>query len=223
MMKKALLLTTSLAVGLAGCSTFDPYTGEKKTSHATKGASIAASAAAVVAYLDNKDQKSTVRNQRILKAAVGGAAIGGGIGAYMDHQEKKLREKLQASGVSVVREGDNINLVMPGNITFATNSSEVSTNFYDVLNSVAIVLNEFNKTVVAVSGHTDSSGSAAENQVLSQKRAEAVASYLKSQKVASARFEVFGFGSSQPLADNSTPAGRLANRRVEITLHPVTE
>lgn len=221
-MKKIILLTSCIAVGLAGC-TIDPYTGEKKTSNTAKGASIGGSVAAVAAYLDNKNKDSTTRNQRILKAATAGAAIGGGVGYYMDTQEKKLREKLQGSGVSVVRDGDNINLIMPGNITFDTNSSDINAGFYDVLDSVALVLVEFNKTVVAVAGHTDSTGSAAANQVLSQKRAQSVANYLKSQKVASARFEVFGFGPTQPIADNSTPSGRLANRRVEITLHPVSE
>lgn len=220
-MKKVLLLTASLAVGLAGCSTFDAYTGEKKTTNTVKGASIAASIAAVGAYLDNKDADSTKRNQRILKAATVGAAIGGGVGFYMDKQEAKLREQLRSSGVSVVREGDNIHLVMPGNITFDTNSSDIKADFYDVLDSVALVLIEFDKTVVAVAGHTDSTGSSAANQVLSQKRAQSVAGYLKSRKVAGARFEVFGFGPSQPIADNSTTSGRLANRRVEITLHPV--
>lgn len=221
-MKKIMILTSCIAVGLAGC-TIDPYTGEKKTSNTAKGASIGGSVAAVAAYLDNKNKDSTTRNQRILKAATAGAAIGGGVGYYMDTQEKKLREKLQGSGVSVVRDGDNINLIMPGNITFDTNSSDINAGFYDVLDSVALVLVEFNKTVVAVSGHTDNTGSAATNQVLSQKRAQSVANYLKSQKVASARFEIFGFGPTQPIADNSTPSGRLANRRVEITLHPVTE
>jgi outer membrane protein OmpA-like peptidoglycan-associated protein len=221
-MKKIMLLTSCIALGLAGC-TIDPYTGEKKTSNTAKGASIGGSVAAVAAYLDNKNKDSTTRNQRILKAATAGAAIGGGVGYYMDTQEKKLREKLQGSGVSVVRDGNNINLIMPGNITFDTNSSDINAGFYDVLDSVALVLVEFNKTVVAIAGHTDSTGSAAANQVLSQKRAQSVANYLKSQKVASARFEVFGFGPTQPIADNSTASGRLANRRVEITLHPVSE
>lgn len=222
-MKKALLLTTTLALGLAGCSTFDAYTGEKKTTNTVKGASIGASVAAVAAYLDNKDADSTKRNQRILKAATAGAAIGGGIGYYMDRQEAKLREQLRNSGVSVVREGNNINLIMPGNITFATNSYDINAGFYDVLDSVALVLVEFDKTVVAVAGHTDSTGSATQNQILSQKRAQSVASYLISRKVDGSRFEVFGFGPSQPIADNNTPSGRLANRRVEITLHPIAE
>lgn len=223
MTKSLKIFSSALVVMMLTACSLDPYTDEKKTSNLAKGASIGASVAAVAAYLDNKNKDSTTRNQRILKAAVGGAAIGGGVGYYMDTQEKKLREKLRGSGVSVVREGDNINLIMPGNITFATNSSDIKADFYDVLDSVALVLVEFNKTVVAVAGHTDSTGSSAQNQILSQQRAQSVASYLKSRNVSATRFEIFGFGPTQPIADNSTPEGKQANRRVEITLHPIAQ
>lgn len=219
-MKKLVALGSAICL-VSACTTFDAYTGEKKASNTAIGASIGASIAAVVAYIDNKDQDSTKRNQRILKAATGGAAIGGGIGYYMDAQEAKLRKQLRATGVSVQREGDNINLVMPGNITFATNSSDINASFYDVLNSVAIVLKEYDKTIIAVSGHTDSTGSDAYNQTLSYKRATSVANYLKQQKILEDRFDVIGFGEKQPIADNNTPEGREQNRRVEITLLPV--
>lgn len=222
-MKKLLItLAACSALTLSGCTTFDAYTGEKKVSNTAKGAGIGAGVAAVIAYIDNRKKDSKTRRDRILKAAGGGALIGGGIGAYMDHQEKKLREKLQGSGVQVVRDGDNINLVMPGNITFATGSSNVNSSFYNVLDSVAIVVDEFDKTIVAVSGHTDSTGSDSTNQVLSEKRAKSVADYLVSQKVLAERLEVIGFGETSPIADNSTPAGREQNRRVEITLLPIT-
>ncbi len=223
-MKKILLTTAACAaLSLSACATYDAYTGERKTSSATKGAAIGAGVAAVVAYLDNKNASSDKRRERILEAAAGGAIIGGGVGAYMDHQERKLREKLQGTGVSVVRDGDNINLIMPGNITFATGSAAINASFHQVLDSVAIVVDEFNKTLIAVSGHTDSTGSEQSNQVLSEKRARAVADYLKSQKVLPERFEIIGFGESRPIADNSTPAGREQNRRVEITLLPISQ
>jgi len=222
-MKKHMLILSGVLLSMSACTTLDAYTGEKKTTHTVKGASIGASVAAVAAYLDNKDATSTKRNQRILKAATAGAAIGGGIGFYMDQQEAKLRKQLRDSGVSVQREGNNINLIMPGNITFDTNSADIQTDFYHVLDSVAVVLVEYNKTVVAIAGHTDNTGSVAQNQVLSQKRAQSVASYLRSQKIAAARLEAFGFGPTQPIADNKTKEGKLANRRVEITLHPVQE
>lgn len=220
-MKKLLVVLSGVVFSLSACTTFDAYTGEKKTTNTVKGASIGASVAAVAAYLDNKNADSTKRNQRILKAATAGAAVGGGIGFYMDQQEAKLRQQLRSSGVSVQREGNNINLIMPGNITFDTNSSDIKADFYQVLDSVAVVLAEFNKTVVAIAGHTDNTGSMAQNQILSQQRAQSVATYLRSHKVAGSRLEVFGFGPNQPIADNATTQGRLANRRVEITLHPV--
>lgn len=222
-MLKPLALIAASILTLSACTTFDPYTGEEKVSSTAKGAGIGASLAAVVAYIDNKDKDSTTRNQRILKAAAGGAAIGGGIGYYMDHQEAKLRQQLRGSGVSVEREGDNINLIMPGNITFETNSSGINGNFFNVLDSVALVLKEYDKTIVAVAGHTDNVGSNSSNQSLSERRASSVATYLKSKKVLPARFEVIGFGENQPIASNSSATGRDSNRRVEITLLPIQQ
>ena len=215
------LLSTSAF--LQSCTTFDPYTGEQKTTKTAVGAGIGASVGAVVAYLDNKGDDSRKRNQRILAAAAGGAAIGGGIGYYMDKQEAKLRQQLRGTGVSVERVGDNINLIMPGNITFATNSADINSNFYSVLDSVALVLTEFDKTVVVVAGHTDSDGSDALNETLSRNRASSVSNYLISQKILPARFEIIGFGERQPIASNKTAEGKQLNRRVEITLLPVTQ
>ena len=196
------LLSTSAF--LQSCTTFDPYTGEQKTTKTAVGAGIGASVGAVVAYLDNKGDDSRKRNQRILAAAAGGAAIGGGIGYYMDKQEAKLRQQLRGTGVSVERVGDNINLIMPGNITFATNSADINSSFYPVLDSVALVLTEFDKTVVVVAGHTDSDGSDALNETLSRNRASSVSNYLISQKILPARFEIIGFGERQPIASNTT-------------------
>ena len=208
---------------LQSCTTFDPYSGEQKTTKTALGAGIGASVGAVVAYLDNKGDDSRKRNQRILAAAAGGAAIGGGIGYYMDKQEAKLRQQLRGTGVSVERVGDNINLIMPGNITFATNSADINSSFYPVLDSVALVLTEFDKTVVVVAGHTDSDGSDALNETLSRNRASSVSNYLISQKILPARFEIIGFGERQPIASNTTAEGKQLNRRVEITLLPVTQ
>lgn len=208
---------------LSACATYDPYTGEKETSKATIGASIGAGVAAVIAYLDNKDEDSDKRRKRILAAAAGGAAIGGGIGYYMDAQEAKLRKQLRGTGVSVERSGDNINLIMPGNITFSTARADIASDFYPILDSVALVIKEYNKTIVVVSGHTDSDGSASYNQSLSLQRAKAVSSYLESRDVASVRLETIGFGEDQPVATNATPEGKQENRRVEITLVPAAK
>ena len=222
---KILNTSTSLACFLlvTSCATYDPYTGEQETSNAGKGAGIGAGVAAVVAYLANKDKDAGKRNERILKAAAGGAAIGGGIGYYMDVQEAKLRKQLRGSGVSVERDGDNINLIMPGNITFASGNADIAQNFLSVLDSVNLVLKEFDKTLVVVSGHTDSSGSDALNQNLSEKRAQSVANNLSNSGVISDRLEIIGFGETQPIANNDTEEGKMQNRRVEISLFPITQ
>ena len=140
----------------------------------------------------------------------------------MDRQEDKLREQLRGTGVSVTREGDNIRLNMPGNITFATDSSNISADFYGVLNSVGKVINEYEQTYVDITGHTDSTGAESYNMQLSVARANSVSTYLKSQGVLPQRIYTHGMGETQPIADNSTPAGRAQNRRVEILLTPLT-
>ena len=140
----------------------------------------------------------------------------------MDRQEEQLRAELEGTGVSVTRMGDNITLNMPGNVTFRTDSSDLSPAFFDVLNSVGKVLNEFDKTVVEVAGHTDSTGSESYNQNLSERRAMAVGQYLQAQAVSGQRLITLGMGELRPVANNGTSAGRQANRRVEITMVPLT-
>ena len=221
-MKKIVSVLAGAAV-LSACTTYDPYTGEQEVSKTAIGASIGAGVGAVAAYIKNKDADSRRRNQRILGAAAGGAAIGGGIGYYMDAQEAKLRKQLRGTGVSVQREGNNINLIMPGNITFDTGSEHIRADFYDVLNSVVLVLKEFDRTIVAVSGHTDSVGSEQSNQLLSERRAASVANYMRGQQILSDRLEIIGFGERQPVASNETAEGRQLNRRVEITLLPIEQ
>ena len=223
-MKKLLIMITiaSLSV-VSACQTYDPYTGEQKTSNAAKGAGIGAGVGAVLAYLTNRNESSKKRQKRMLQAAGIGAIAGGGIGYYMDTQEAKLRKTLRDTGVSVERDGDNINLVMPGNITFVTAGHDLSADFHAVLDSVILVLQEFDKTIIVVSGHTDSKGSVDYNQALSERRADSVAEYLLDQGVVVARLETIGFGESNPLADNATAEGRSLNRRVELSLLPITE
>jgi outer membrane protein OmpA-like peptidoglycan-associated protein len=162
------------------------------------------------------------RKKRALVGAGLGALAGAGVGAYMDRQEARLRAELERTGVSVTRDGDNITLNMPGNITFATNSADLNANFYDVLNSVSMVLAEFDQTVVEVAGHTDSTGETAYNQSLSERRASSVASYLGTRGVLSDRIITVGAGETRPIATNDTDVGRQANRRVELTLVPLT-
>jgi len=218
--RKLILALTVVTVFAAGCETLDPYTREEQTSKATKGALIGAAAGAVVGLISGDD--AVERRQHALIGAGIGALAGGSVGYYMDRQEAQLRAELEGTGVSVTRIGDNITLNMPGNITFATDSSDLSPAFFDVLNSVGKVLDEFDKTVVEVAGHTDSTGSDAYNQSLSERRASSVSNYLKGRGVMAERLITVGMGESRPVADNSTAEGRQANRRVEITMVPVT-
>lgn len=217
---RPLLTFLAVAVAATGCKTLDPYTGEEKLSSATKGALIGAAAGAVVGLISGDD--AVERRQHALIGAGIGALAGGSIGYYMDRQEARLRAELEGTGVSVTRMGDNITLNMPGNVTFATDSSDLSPAFFGVLDSVGKVLGEYDRTVVEVAGHTDSTGSDAHNQGLSERRASSVASYLMSRGVVRQRLITVGMGESRPVADNASTAGRQANRRVEITMVPVT-
>jgi len=219
--KTALAAIVGFSVVISGCETNpfmteNPYTGEQQVNKTTKGAGIGAVAGLVAGAIAGGGRRN------LLIGAGVGALAGGAVGNYMDRQDAKLRAQLRGTGVSVTRIGDQIVLNMPGNVTFATNSSDISANFYGVLNSVALVLNEFDKTYVDVVGHTDSTGSLELNQRLSQQRASSVATYLESQGVLSQRVATRGMGPNSPVAPNDTAEGRAQNRRVEIFLTPIT-
>ena len=211
-------IAVSVAALASACTTVNPYTREQQTSSAAKGAGIGAAAGAVVGLLTKGDKL-----QNALIGAGVGALAGGGVGYYMDVQEAKLRQRLEGTGVSVTRMGDNITLNMPSSITFALNSSDLNSGFYNALDGVSLVLKEYEKTVVEVAGHTDSSGSDQYNQTLSERRAQSVASYLGSHGVKSQRLLTVGGGEAHPVASNDTEQGRSANRRVEITLVPIAK
>jgi len=207
-------------VVVSACTTLDPYTREEQTSRAQRNALIGAAAGAVAGLITG--DSSMERKKRALVGAGIGALAGGGAGAYMDRQEARLRAELDRTGVGVTRVGDNITLNMPGNITFATDSAALNAGFYEVLNSVSLVVNEFEQTVIEVAGHTDSTGSDAYNQQLSERRAASVAAYLSTRSVLNDRMIEIGMGEARPIDDNSTAVGRQANRRVELTLVPLT-
>lgn len=211
----------ALALAMVACTSIDPYTGEQKTSNTAKGAGIGAAVGAVAGAATGDTSKE--RKERILKGAAIGGAAGGGIGYYMDRQEAALRQKLQGTGVQVKRDGDTIQLVMPGNITFATGRYEIKADFYSVLDSVATILTEFNETAIKVSGHTDSTGSSATNQTLSEQRAGSVRTYLVNRNIASGRVQAVGYGPRYPIASNDTAEGREQNRRVELELLPLNK
>ena len=211
-------ITTLVMFAAAACTTVNPYTRETQTSKAVKGAGIGAAAGAVAGLLTKGDKLENA----LIGAGVG-AIAGGGVGYYMDVQEAKLRQRLEGTGVSVTRMGDNITLNMPSNITFALNSADLNSQFFSALEGVGVELKEYKNTVVEIAGHTDSSGSDEYNRTLSQRRAQAVASYLTSQGVKSERLITVGAGESHPIASNDTEQGRASNRRVELTIVPVTQ
>tara|TARA_R110000782_G_scaffold44075_5_gene98764 strand:+ start:1774 stop:2472 length:699 start_codon:yes stop_codon:yes gene_type:complete len=217
---KFILAMAVMTVFVSGCKTLDAYTREEKTSSTTKGALIGAAAGVVAGLISGDD--AVERRQHALIGAGIGALAGGAIGRYQDKQEAELRAELEGTGVSVVRNGDNITLNMPGNVTFATNSADLSPAFFNVLNSVGKVLAEYEQTVVEVAGHTDSTGTDSYNQGLSERRANSVSAYLQGRGVIPQRLITLGMGESRPIADNGTESGRQINRRVEITMVPVT-
>lgn len=210
---KSILAVATLSLMLSACAT----TPEDPNAKAKKGALIGAASGAAAGYLIGRNTAGA-----LIGAAVGTAA-GAGIGHYQDKQEAALRKQLQGSGVDVVRQGDNIMLDMPSGITFGFNSSDVNAQFYPVLDKVAATLNEYNQTTINVVGHTDSIGSDAVNQRLSEQRASSVAQYLQSRGVASQRLQTSGYGKTRPVDSNDTEAGRANNRRVEITLVPIAQ
>lgn len=221
-MKARQKLVGALCIGTlfatAACTT-DPETGERQVSKAAIGGIGGALGGYLLGDLVGGKRD---RTEKILGAGIG-AVAGAGIGSYMDAQERKLRERTAGTGVDVERDGDNLLLRMPSGITFAYDKADVMPQFQPTLNEVASTLAEFPKTYIDIYGHTDSDGSDSYNQMLSERRAQAVSTYLNQHGVQSARMATRGYGESQPIATNATEAGKAANRRVEIKIVPVTE
>ncbi|MBT1064629.1 OmpA family protein [Bowmanella sp. Y26] len=207
-MRKALILFTLSSLALAGCQT--------TANNTQKGAAIGAVAGALLGKATGDNAKS-----RYVWGAAVGALAGAAIGNYMDQQEQEFRDELAGSGVQVYREGDNLRLQLPGNITFATGSAGISQGFNPVLEDVAKVLNKYPKTTLMVEGHTDDVGSAESNQKLSEARANSVKNFLLGQQVDYRRITTVGLGEYQPVVDNSSDANRQRNRRVELKILPL--
>ena len=219
-MKKRIIFVAAMvsgALALSGCTT-NPYTGEREAGKSGIGAGIGSLVGAGVGVLSSSKKD---RGKDALIGAAAGAALGGGVGYYMDVQEAKLRQKMQGTGVSVTRSGDNIILNMPNNVTFDSSQANLKPAGANTLTGVAMVLKEYPKTAVNVVGYTDSTGGQALNMKLSQQRAESVASALITQGVAANRIRTSGMGPANPVASNSTEEGKAQNRRVEITLSPL--
>ncbi|EWH10836.1 OmpA/MotB domain-containing protein [Catenovulum agarivorans DS-2] len=207
--KLPILTAAVTSVALLGCA---------NSSNTQKGAGIGAVIGAVAGKATGDHDKS-----RYAWGAAIGAIAGSAIGAYMDQQEQAFKKELADSGVDVVRDGDQLKLIMPGNLTFDSGSSIVKSNFHPILNDVAVVLKKFDKTKLSIEGHTDSTGDALYNQSLSEARANSVAHYLSQQNVADQRLRTIGMGESSPVASNQTAAARSQNRRVELRIIPVAK
>jgi outer membrane protein OmpA-like peptidoglycan-associated protein len=216
--KGKILGAAALAVLLSGCVT-DPETGQRRLSNTAIGGVGGALGGYILGDIVGGRRD---RTEKIVGAGIG-ALAGAGVGMYMDRQERELRERTAGSDVRVTRQGDDLVLNMPSGITFATDSATIEPQFRPTLDKVAEVLGRYNQTYIDVYGHTDSTGSDAHNQALSERRAQSVASYLSSNGVVSARLATRGFGETQPIATNATEEGRAANRRVEIKIVPVQQ
>lgn len=211
-----MLIPAMILALLASCATTNPETGERRVNRTATGAAVGAAAGAALGAIIGDDTKSAV-----IGAGVG-ALAGAAVGNYMDRQEQELREDLAGTGVEVERQGDNIALRMPSSITFDTNQANIKPQFYPILDDIGSTLANYESTIVNIAGHTDSTGSAEYNQQLSVNRANSVRDYLIRKGVIPQRILTTGYGESMPIADNATDAGRARNRRVEITLQPLT-
>ncbi|WP_412057832.1 OmpA family protein [Bartonella sp. DGB2] len=219
MLKKSAIFVVVGGI-LVGCTTVDPYTGQPQISNTAGGAAIGAAVGAIGGTILS-DTGSGGRGA-LIGAGVG-ALSGGVIGNYMDRQQAELAAQLRGTGVSLARNGNQIVLNMPGNVTFNTNQDSLKAQFFPVLNSVGLILKKYNKSTLTVSGFTDSTGTYGYNMGLSHRRAFAVAEYLRGQGVAPQRLLVQAYGPAYPIASNATPEGRSQNRRVEIQITPLRD
>ena len=207
------LMVAALASGLAlsGC-TNDPNTGQQRLNKTAIGTLAGAAGGAAISKATGGDK--TGRDAAI------GAALGAGVGYYMERQAKQLEQQMAGTGVTVTpNPNGNIDLVMPGNITFAFDSASLNPSFRPTLDKLAATMNEYNQNTVTIAGHTDSVGNPSYNMNLSRDRANSVRNYLVSRGVASNRINVVAYGQTRPIADNNSDYGRQQNRRVELTVN----
>ncbi len=222
-MRVKLIAAASIAALLAtsACTTDDPYRSNDPRNNTGTGIIAGAIGGALLGYLTNTNNPDEGRKNALIGAGVG-ALAGGAIGNYMDRQQRALEQELSGSGVGVRREGDNLYLVMPGDITFASNQATIQGNFYPVLDDVSSVFNNYDQSLIDIVGHADADGSDQYNLDLSRRRAESVAAYLNQRGVNANRIYYEGRGESQPIASNQTAEGKAQNRRVEIKIRPFT-
>lgn len=208
------------AILLAGCAT-DEYGQRRPMTETEKGVGIGAvTGAAIGALVADKSGKGAAIG------AVGGAIVGGLVGNYMEQQrrdfQRVLADEIAAGVIRVEKLPDDRLLVgMTSETAFEIDSDRIKPGFYSTMDKIAGVVNKYGKTQLSIAGHTDSTGSDAHNQRLSERRAGSVKNYLLSANVYPERLSAYGLGESQPIASNDTPEGRRLNRRVDITIIPV--
>ena len=216
---KLIVAGVSVIALLGACTTTDPYSSTPRRNNTGTGAIAGAIGGAVLGYLTNTSNSEEGRKNALIGAGIG--ALGGAaVGAYMDRQQRELEAELSGSGVGVARQGDNLVLRMPSDVTFASNQSSISPRFNATLDDVAAVLNRYDQSVIDIIGHADSDGADDYNLNLSRQRASSVAQYLVSRNVLADRLYVDGRGESEPVATNATAEGKAQNRRVEIVIRP---
>ncbi|OGN44616.1 MAG: hypothetical protein A2623_02780 [Caulobacterales bacterium RIFCSPHIGHO2_01_FULL_70_19] len=219
MRAKLIVAGVSVAALLGACTTTDPYSSTPRRNNTGTGALAGAVGGALLGYLTNTSNSEEGRKNALIGAGIG--ALGGAaVGAYMDRQQRELEAELSGTGVGVARQGDNLVLRMPADVSFATNQATIDPRFYATLDDVAAVLNRYDQSVVDIIGHADSDGAEDYNLDLSRRRASSVAQYLVSRNVLPDRLYVDGRGESAPIASNATAEGKAMNRRVEILIRP---
>jgi outer membrane protein OmpA-like peptidoglycan-associated protein len=208
---RAALATVVAALALAGCANMS-----EREQGTAKGAGIGAAAGAILGAATGNSN-----------SAAKGAVIGGAIGAIggnlwskkMEDKRRAMEQATQGTGVDVTRTADNqLKLNVPSDISFDTGRADVKPELRSVLDAFANGLKDDPSTRIRIIGHTDNTGSDAINDPLSVQRARSVGSYLADRGIAPERIETVGRGEHEPIADNSTAAGRAKNRRVEILL-----
>lgn len=217
---KGVAIAATLSIVITGCAT-DGTMNETGKGAAIGTAAGAALGAAIGSFGGNAGRGALI-------GAVGGALTGGMVGAYMEQQrkdfEKALADQIAAGAIRVERlPNDQLLVGMTGETAFEIDSDQIQAGFYPTLDTISGIVNKYGKTELKVAGHTDITGSAAHNQELSERRAGSVQSYLEGNGVLPQRIYATGFGKNQPIASNDSESGRRLNRRVDITIIPITE
>jgi len=198
----------------------DEFGNDRSMTNSEKGAIIGASIGALIG-LTTKNK----RKKKVLLGAVGGGIAGFAVGSYMDSQKKDLEKVLvperQSGAINIRKNQNTIMITMTSETAFEVDSTRIKQSFYSTLDKISKVVNRYGKTALTIVGHTDSTGSRAYNQKLSERRAQAVHQYFLDRKVALQRLTYLGKGEDVPTASNATESGRRLNRRVDIIIEPV--